>query len=375
VKRIALIRNSYQFNFGGAEIFPVSLARVLSHNNYDPYILSANTKLLSTANDAKLKTTRSPWWSFQNFSGLNLFLTPVYLLWVVFLTGWYFIFVVKNGIDLLHPQSRDDFIAATFAAKLLGKRVIWTDHGDLKYIYMNHATWYKNPVGKLAFLASKLADHVAIESFSEKKLIEKVLGKGLPNNFSVIHIGVIDSHKPKKQKSKKLILVSTSRLIAEKGIGELIRAMKLVNNTNVVLKICGDGPEANHFRKMAKGIKNIEFLGHVDDVNQVLQQSDILVHPSYHESFGLSLVEAEMNGLPIIASNIDSIPEIVKDGVSGILVPPRSIKDLANAITLMIDDPDLRTRMGKASRQLFLDNFQFDNIVREQIVPLYNKNV
>lgn len=371
MKRVALIRNSYSYDVGGAEIFPVNLAKLLSPDDYEPFILSANRKTQKIASAAGFKAVHSPWWSFQNFSGLGVFLFPVYLLWVIVLTVWYFLFFLRNRIDVVHPQSRDDFIAATFAAKILHKKVVWTDHADLKYIYMNHKTWYKNPVGKLVYLASKLADHVTIISFSESKLIEESLGRKLPVNYTVIYIGVADNYKPSKRKGDKLVLVSTSRLVKAKGIGELIEAFKLINNTHVVLKLYGDGPDAAYFKSLASGVKNIEFLGHVDDVIQVLRNADVLVHPSYHEGFGLSLVEAEMCGLPIIACNVGSIPEIVKDGVSGILVQPRSTKDLAEAMSLLAKSPKLRTSMGQAGRQIFLDNFQFDKIVAEKFLPLY----
>lgn len=373
MKRIVLIRNSYSFDVGGAEIFPINLAKILALNDYQPFILSANKTTREMAKNENLSTLRSPWWSFQNISGLYILAFPVYLIWIIALTAWYIGYFLKNRIDIVHPQSRDDFISATFAAKLLQKRAVWSDHADLKYIYMNHRTWYKNPVGKLVYLAGKLADHIAIESFSEKKLIEESLGKQLPTNYSVIHIGVIDRYKSVKRKDDKLTLVSTSRLVGAKGIGELIEAMKLVDNKNVVLKICGDGPEADRFKTMAKDLKNIEFLGHVTDVNEVLNISDILIHPSYHEGFGLSLVEAEMCGLPIIACSVGSVPEIVKDGVSGILVPPKSSKDLARAINQLVDNPKLRADMGKAGRQLYLENFQLDKIVKENIIPLYNE--
>lgn len=373
MKRITLIRNSYTYDVGGAEIFPISLAKILTSSGYEPFVLSANTKTLSMAKASKLKTRRSPWWSFQNFSGLRILLSPVYLLWILIVTAWYFLFFLRNRIDIVHPQSRDDFIAATFAAKLLGRKVIWTDHADLKYIYMNHDKWYKNPVGKLVYLASKLADRVTIESSSEKKLIENSLGKPLPINYELILIGVVDSHTPTNRQSDVVVLVSTSRLVKSKGIGELIEAFKLIENKNAVLKLCGDGPEAEYFKSMASGIKNIEFLGHVVDVVQVLQNSDVLVHPSYHESFGLSLVEAEMCGLPIIACNVGSIPEIVKDGVSGILVQPKNSKDLAEAMNTLVNSPELRAKMGQAGRQIYLENFQFDKIVKDRFLPLYEK--
>lgn len=374
MKRVALIRNSYSYDIGGAEIFPINLAKIIAPVGYDPVVLSANKKTLAIAEAAKLKTIRSPWWSFQNFSGLRVFLFPIYMVWILFLIAWYFLFLIRNHINIVHPQSRDDFVAATFAAKLLGKKIIWADHADLKHVYMNHGKWYKNPVGKLVYFASTLADHITIESYSEKKLIEASLGKTLPANYSVVSLGVVDSYVPAKRKDNKLVIVSTSRLVKAKGIGELIEAFKLIDSSNVVLKLCGDGPDAAYFKSLASGIKNIEFLGYISDVVQMLRNSDILVHPTYHEGFGLSLVEAEMCSLPIIASNVGSIPEIVKNGVSGILVEPKNIKDLAEAMNRLITNTKLRARMGQAGRQIFLDNFQFDKIVKEKLLPLYEIN-
>lgn len=324
------------------------------------------------AKTANLKTVRSPWWSFQNFSGINILLFPAYLIWVLAVTLWYAFFFLKNRIDVVHPQSRDDFIAATLAGKLLHKKVIWTDHADLKYVYMNHSTWYKNPVGKFVYIVGKLADQITIESYSEKRLIEQSVGKTLPKNYSVIHIGVVDTYKPVKRKTtNKVIFVSTSRLVEAKGIRELIEAFKSIDSSTAVLRLCGDGPDAAEFKSLAANTDSIEFLGHVSNVAEVLQNADVLVHPTHHEGFGLSLVEAEMCSLPIIASNIDSIPEIVKDGVSGILVKPRSVKELAQAINLLIESPGRRRDMGQAGRQIFLDNFQFDIIVKEKFLPLY----
>ncbi len=373
MKRVALIRNSNSFDVGGAEIFPINLAKIITKYDYEPYLLSSNKQTLTMAKNAKINSSHSPWWSFQNFSGLRMFLFPVYFIWMVFMTGWYFLFFLKNRIEIVHPQSRDDFVAATFAAKILGKRIIWSDHADLKHIYMNHKKWYKNPVGKLVYLAGKLADTIAIESNSEKKLIEKSLGGKLPANYLVVYIGVVDSYKPAQRNGNELVLISTSRLVKEKGIGELIEAFKLTNNPNIVLKICGNGPDSIELKAQAYGINNIEFLGHVENVAVILQKSDVLMHPTYHEGFGLSLVEAEMCGLPIIASNVGSIPEIVKDDINGILVEPKNVKELASAINLLAKNPKLRAEMGRASRQIFLDNFQLDKIVKEKFLPLYER--
>lgn len=371
MKKIALIRNSYAHDVGGAEKFPTNLGLVIADRGFKPVILSANKKTLSIAKAAGLRAARSPWWSFQNFSGRNILLFPAYLLWMLAVTAWYLQFFLRERADVVHPQSRDDFVAATFAAKLLRKRVIWTDHADLKHVFMNHKKWYKNPVGKTVYLASLLADHITIGSHSEMRLIEESLGKRLPAKYQVVHMGVVDEYKPAERKNGRLVFVSTSRLVGDKGIGELIEAFKMIDDSNAVLKLCGDGPEAARFKAQARGVKHIEFLGYVDDVLRVLRESDALVHPSYHESFGLSLVEAEMCGLPIIACNVASIPEIVKDGVNGILVKPKSSEDLAQAMTTLIKNSKLKTEMGQASRQIFLKSFQFDKIVDEKFLPLY----
>jgi glycosyltransferase involved in cell wall biosynthesis len=370
MKRVALIRNSYSYDLGGAEIFPINLAKILASEGYEPVVLSSNRRTLALAESSNLNTVHSLWWSAQNQSGLRILIFPAYVVWVLAITLWYFLFFLKNHIDTVCPQSRDDFVGATIAAKLLRKKVIWTDHADLKHIYANHTVWYKNPVGKLVYVVSLLADHVTLESNSEKRLVEKALSKKLPRNYSVIHIGVVDSYKPSTHKSTAVILVATSRLVKDKGIGELIEAMKSINNKDIRLKLCGTGPEEAHFKALAKGIKNIEFLGHVDDVTQVLKDGDIFVHPTYHEGFGLSLVEAEMYSLPIIASNVGSIPEIVEDQVSGILVPSKNAQELAKAIKILVENPELRTKMGQAGREIYLKNFQFDEIVKNRFIPL-----
>ena len=196
MKKIAIIRNSYSYDFGGGEKFPVNLAVELNKVGYKTIVFSANNSTLKNALKNKVCAKKSPWWSFQNFSGIRVFLVPAYCFWQIYLFLWYLTVSVRYKIDIFHPQSRDDFIAATFAAKLLRKKVIWTDHADLKYVFANHKKWYKNPVGKLVYFASKLADRITLVSFSEKKLIEDALGQSLPAKYKVIHNGVVDSYKP-----------------------------------------------------------------------------------------------------------------------------------------------------------------------------------
>lgn len=371
MKKIALIRNSYSYDLGGAEIFPVNLAKILKTKGYEPVLMSSNRGALAMAERSGISTKRSPWLHFQNYSGPGVLLFPIYCIWQLLLTIWYAIYFIKNKISVVHPQSRDDFISATLAAKILNKEVVWSDHADLKHVYSNHKIWYKNPVGKLVYAVSKYANHIIVESLSEKSLIEKSLGFYLPENYSVVYLGVVDSSNSIPKNKNSLVLVSTSRLVKDKGIGELISAVKLTGAVGLTLKICGDGPDADFFKDMAKNIDYVKFMGHVDDIDAVLREADILIHPTYHEGFGLSLVEAEMHSLPIIATNTGSIPEIVEDKVSGLLVPVKDVDALAKAIKVLAADSELRNKMGKAGRNIYLKKFQFDKIVTDRIIPMY----
>src|SRR5690606_31524984 len=141
--------NAYFHDFGGGERFPIELASVLQEGGYTPIVVTRSPKLLQLAQDRDIRVIRGWWWKFQGFSGKIAPLFPIYLAWQFLLTLWYASLILRFKPQILHPQSRDDFIAATVAGRILGKHVIWTDHADLKYIWQNHSVWYKNPVGKL----------------------------------------------------------------------------------------------------------------------------------------------------------------------------------------------------------------------------------
>lgn len=374
-KTILIIRNAYSYDFGGGERFPVELALLLSIHDFTPIVISRSERLLSLAQARGVKTTKGWWWSRQDFSGKRLLLFPLYVLWQLVLICWYLGIITKTRAATVHPQSRDDFIAATFAAKLLGKRVIWTDHADLKYIWQNHKIWYKNPTGKLVYVASKFTDYITLVSNSEKQLIETNLGHTLPAKFHVIHNGVRDAHiQPVQRKSKdkdSVIFVATSRLVKAKGIGELIQAFRQISpKQDVRLWLLGEGPEEVVFRNMAEDDPRIVFFGFPDNALAYVAAADIFVHPSYHEGFSISLVEACMLGKPLIACNVGGNPEIINHK-NGILVAPMDVTSLQKAMEKLLQKSGLRNEYGVAARAAFAEEFIFDDIVKEKFIPLY----
>jgi glycosyltransferase involved in cell wall biosynthesis len=376
--RILLIRNAHVYDFGGGERFPVQLAKQLEQSGFNTLVVSRSPKLLNYAKLENAKHLRGWWWSRQSWSGKSALLFPIYIIWQFLLFTWYLQLILRFRPATVHPQSKDDFIAATFAGRLLGKRVIWTDHADLKYIFANHTIWYKNPVGKLAYFASKLAHAITLVSHSEQQLVEAALGHTLSAKYVVIHNGVLDTtvNPVGRPEAASTIFCATSRLVTAKGIGELIDAFKQLHSDHpdTLLWLVGDGPERAKFEAQATGDSSIVFLGHSDEPLRYVAACDIFVHPSYHEGFSISLVEAAMVGKPMIACNVGGNPEIVQDHANGLLIPDRDSETLHEAMTELLRDRTKREAYGQAGRQEFLRDFEFSRIVKERFVPLYEKH-
>ncbi|HXF71606.1 MAG TPA: glycosyltransferase, partial [Actinomycetota bacterium] len=113
-------------------------------------------------------------------------------------------------------------------------------------------------------------------------------------------------------------------------------------------------------------------LGQRDDVPELLAAADIFVFPSLYEGLGGALIEAMALGLPIVASDLPAIREVVEEGSNAILVPPASPSDLAGAIESLVDDPARRAAMGARSREIFEERFTLERSV-ERMVDLYRR--
>ena len=147
---------------------------------------------------------------------------------------------------------------------------------------------------------------------------------------------------------KERKIVSVARLIPIKGIAYLIRAMVHVKDGSLV--IIGDGPERVKLESLSKRLElsdRVSFTGWVSDRSTILDyldQATVFVLPSLSEGLPRVLIEAMACGLPVVATNVGGVPEVVVDGVNGLLVPPRDEKALAKAIEYVFNDIDFRRR-------------------------------
>ncbi len=376
MKNVVMIRNAAQTDFGGAERYPIFLSQELAKYDYNVTILSRSVKLLDFAKSSSVHAIRSWWWQKQNWSGVNVILFPAYLIWQVILTSYYLVMFVKLKPTIVHVQSKDDFIAGSIAARILRKRVIWTDHADLKHIWKNITIWYKNPVGKTVYLAAHSAETIVAVGDNEKALIVSNLRNASPIIRKIIRIynGTADKMTQyKKRVNKNFTFVIASRLVTDKGIGESIDAFKKLakDNLGVELKIIGDGPEADTFKELAGNQANITFLGHLSDPLHEIANADVFLHPTYHEAFSIVIVEACMLKLPVIATNVGGNPEIIIDNTTGLLIEPKNIESLYDAMEKLYENKDLRDKLATNARKLYEEKFNFSDTVKNKYLPVY----
>ena len=132
------------------------------------------------------------------------------------------------------------------------------------------------------------------------------------------------------------------------------------------LLVVGTGPEEDHLHRMAVELgltEVIVFAGFRTDIPQVLNTLDVFVLASQREGLGVSLLEASCCGLPIVASNVGGIPEIVQDGVTGLLVPPADSNALADKIAYLLEHREEARRLGRSARELIREKFSVETMV------------
>lgn len=166
-----------------------------------------------------------------------------------------------------------------------------------------------------------------------------------------------------------------ARLTKQKAHRVLFEALARPELSTLHLVVVGDGELRNDLRQQAEslGIWNrVHFLGARRDLGNILKAIDIFTMPSYWEGLPLSMVLAMGAGLPVVASRVAGIPEVVHHDVSGVLVEAGEIEPLANALVALTNDAAMRARLGEAARAFVIPRFGVDRYV-QSIVSLYDR--
>lgn len=190
----------------------------------------------------------------------------------------------------------------------------------------------------------------------------------LPNCIPDVSAQVLNTYRTKRENDKIRILY-LSNLIPEKGPIEFLKMARLVADSreSVQFVLAGSALSTSFHRKIERLISDLKLIDNVKMVGAVYGsekerlfcESDIFVFPTYYklETFGLVNLEAMRAGLPIVASNEGSIPEVVIDGINGYIVDPQNVEQLSDRVLKLVNDEELRIKMGRAGRKIYEESF------------------
>jgi len=173
----------------------------------------------------------------------------------------------------------------------------------------------------------------------------------VPDDYLVGIVAALTDHKGHK------FLIEASRILKEKA-------------PRIKIIIVGEGPLQIELSKLVREIRvedMVFFLGFREDIPQIMGSLDLFVLSSYLEGMGSSLLDAMASRLPIVATKVGGIPEVVIHGESGFLVPPRNPKSLANAILKLFNDRELSARFGQKGYEIVYKKFSAEAMARKVI--------
>ena len=175
----------------------------------------------------------------------------------------------------------------------------------------------------------------------------------------VVYPGVHATPSARTPASGPMVTVGVAaRLAPVKGIKYLIEAVKSLDNVRLV--IAGDGPEKERLENLARHeslLDRVTFTGWVDDIGRTMSTWDIYVQPSIAEGLGIAALEAMSLGIPVVASDVGGLREIVVNGKTGFLVPPEDSAQLAAHLKELACNAELRRSMGEAARLRATEKF------------------
>ena len=168
-----------------------------------------------------------------------------------------------------------------------------------------------------------------------------------------------------------------------KAQDDAIRAFKIAREKipNIKLLLIGKGEKrfTNHLKELVSALglcENVIFTGHRNDVPAILSKCKVLVMPSWEEPFGLVVIEAMALGIPVIGTNSGGVKELIKDSITGYLVPPRNPEEMAKKLVYLQSNPGLAKQMGNIAKKIAREQFNDKKYVRriENVISLvYNK--
>ncbi|HEX9991106.1 MAG TPA: glycosyltransferase [Chloroflexia bacterium] len=235
-------------------------------------------------------------------------------------------------------------------------------------------------------LLYRLSDRILVPSEASKRMVMEV--EGIPDRcLHVIYNGIDRAQfAPRRDRAETRselgisdgtqVIGTVGRLSAEKGgVDLLIKAVACLRNEHpqARLVIVGDGPLRAGLEEVAARLgEDVIFTGTRTDVARLLNAMDVFVLPSLHEAFPIAILEAMAVRLPVVATRVGGVPEVIQDGTTGLLVPPNDEEALHQALRRLLTEPKLADSLAQAGQKHVYEHFTIDKMV-QNVEHLYEK--
>ena len=377
--KILMIAGLFYPSVGGAEKECQKLAKKLMEKGSSVTVLTQQSDELPEYEEIEGIPV------YRKIRGWHLF-EYTYMLSVI-----QFLIKHRSKYDIIQCFGLYLFIPPAFLMKyLFGKKIVsrlecsgrFGDFWRIKQLKLKKLLMSSSKcLDKIIFISKDIKKELIENQFPSEKLVH------IPNSVDVNYFKMPQDLQNKNSKN----ICFVGRLEEQKGVEYLIKAMDIVKSEvkDTKLFIVGDGQLRTHLEALGKKLKlndHVHFIGSANDVLPYYQNSKIFVLPSVSEGMPLTLLEAMSCGLPVVATKVGGNLEIVDSnleageaivsgchiGENGILVAPKDVKGLAEALLMLLKDEGLSKQLGRNARKNVVKKYSLDEVT-EQYLGLYQQ--
>jgi glycosyltransferase involved in cell wall biosynthesis len=279
---------------------------------------------------------------------------------------------VQTGADIVHCHGYKADIYAFLALGSTGIPLVSTCH-----------TWYDNDLrvylyGVLdRFVLRKYARVIAVSEEVRQRLLRSRTAREritvIRNGIDLIRFNAaaLLSHTDRVRQDS-IVVGLVGRLSREKGVDIFLRAASIVlaDYPNTMFVVAGDGPDRSELERLIDSLgiaSKVSLLGRRDDMPSVYRSFDVMVSSSRKEGLPVVILEGMATGLPVVATRVGEVPNLIQDGETGLLVQPNAPRALAEAIVKLLVNEEHRNRLGCTAKKLIEREFSAERMAAEYI--------
>lgn len=273
----------------------------------------------------------------------------------------------RERFDVVETFTPDSNLAGLPVAWLAGIPVrIATHRGKIenfpRWRRVLHAWVINSPITDVLVAVSEgIRGQAQLEGVRPAKVLV------IMNGVTPLDVGSVEGNEIRKTlhvKDNDLFLLAVGRLAYQKGFDVLIDAIPALiqKHSNLTLNICGDGPWMGRLQSQIAKLglsSHVKLLG-VQSMAPLLAIADMYILSSRFEGLSRAMLEAMAAGVPVVATRVEGVEEVIVDGVHGLLVPPENADELAKAMTRLIDDPKLRQDIAQTAQKHIMSSYTTD---------------